>query len=115
MSQLEQENARLHAALRDLTSNPPENSDSRATGRTTRLILRGLIALSDGYNVMIIGKDVTHGQHLAQRIRGLASDWNIPHSPPRVLGFGPDSERSGLRGVTLVDHAAVDAMEGVKR
>lgn len=99
----------LIAALRDVTMNP-KSDDSRASGRTTRLVLRGLIALSEGQNVYIVASTVAHARSLARHMTEEAARFSIKLNVP--IRFGTiESERTGFRGVVLVDHSAIERME----
>jgi hypothetical protein len=100
----------LTAALRDVTMNP-KSDDSRASGRTTRLILRGLIALSEGQKVIVLAARSVHAKNLRSRILLFAKEHGIPVSHGDILSGTFGSERTGFRGVTLIDHYAIEQIE----
>lgn len=107
--------SRLLALTRQLSSNP-KSDDGRESGRTTRLILRGLIALSEGHDVYVVGSTYEHGRRLARQIAIRAKEMRIARDSDdgfeRAIRFGgPDSEMTGFRGVTLLDHFAIERME----
>ena len=101
-------NAELVATVRDLALSP-KSDDTRASGRTTRLILRGLIAMSEGHDVLIVAATSAHAQSLVHRMAGMAVDLHIPFT--NVRGVGRNEPRTGFRGVTLIDHHAIEQME----
>jgi hypothetical protein len=109
----ERRSGHLAGALRDVTLNP-KSDDTRASGRTTRLILRGLIALSEGQDVFVIAATTVHAQTLASQIKRMATQHGIPILDRRILSGVADSERTGFRCVTLVDHHAIERIEEAK-
>lgn len=122
-----------HSKVLDLVrtlSDNPATENSRRTGRTARLVLRAMIALSAGKDVLVVG--LTHQQALSLKvdIERHARGWNIPYDggpwrahgdgaatggdrAPMVRAFTPDTDRAGFRGVTLVDHSVIERMEAV--
>ncbi len=102
--------ARLNVAndlLRSLTFNP--KSDEPASGRTLRMLLRGLIAMSEGHQVFIVAHTWAFARHLADRLRTMAVEHEVPMTQVR---FGaPQSERVAFHGVVLVDHSVTDGGE----
>jgi hypothetical protein len=108
--------------VRDLSLNPSSETETK-TGRTVRLIFRGLIALSLGQSVLIIAANAQRAKDLAALLSRSARNWNIPHEHddvlfggtkvPNITAFGPGSVSTGFSGVTLVDHSAIERMEKV--
>ena len=118
-------NATAIEIIRTLSDNPA-TENSRATGRTARLALRALIALSAGEDVAVVGLNDQHALEMKLRIEKNAMKWRIPYDggmwapresrgerAPMVRAFTMESERSGFKGVVLVDHAVVERMEAV--
>lgn len=99
-----------HEIIRDLSYNP-KLQNNRATGRTTRLILRAMIAISEGQDVLIIAHSLQMAHDLKRKIIDRCRSWHIPVEPPRILEKVPGDARAGFRGVTLVDHYVVEQME----
>jgi hypothetical protein len=106
--ELRRQLAEAHDLLRAATHNPA--GGERASGRTTRMLLRGLIALSEGHRVMVIGATASHGKNLAATLMARAKEWGIPIDMNNaiVVGAGSKSDVAGFRGVTLIDHTVVD-------
>lgn len=100
----------LIIALRDVTMNP-KSDDTRASGRTTRLILRGLIALSEGNNICVIAATTRHARDLRGQIERQAVRFRIPLDERRLLSGNFESERTGFHGVVLIDHYAIEQVE----
>ena len=117
IERLNRRNAELVDTVRDLSFNP-KSDDTRASGRTTRLMLRGLIALSEGHSVCVIAATSSHaaviGRELLTRAAALqiplSEHWS-PDGPPYVIAKGRTEPRTGFRGVTLIDHFAIEQME----
>lgn len=102
--------ARLDGIVRDLSMNPKGHTDGseRTTGRTTRMLLRGLAALSEGHRVLIIASTHECAKSLAARLSACASYMRIQVVELGIEYGGPRAERTGFRGVTLVDHSALE-------
>lgn len=99
--------------IRTLSQNPPAD-DKRASGRTTRLLLRGLIALSEGQNVMILAATTSHAKHLADQLRVKAREFGVPLDDieaPTIRHAWLYAPNVGFRGVTLIDHYAIEKIE----
>lgn len=123
---LQREQAKTLDLLRTLSGNP-STENARSTGRTARLLLRAMIALSAGKDVAVVGLNHQHALAMKVDVERHARGWHIPYDggpaappresrnerPPMVYAFTPDSERTGFRGVTLVDHAVIERMEAV--
>jgi|GEM_PF-2129077 len=118
-------NATAIEIIRTLSDNPA-TENARCSGRTARLALRALIALSAGHDVAVVGLNVRHALEMKLKIERNAMKWHIPYDggmyapresrgerAPMVRAFTPDEDRSGFRGVVLVDHAVIERMEAV--
>lgn len=116
---LQRQQAKTIDLLRTVSDNPA-TENARCSGRTARLILRGLVALSAGKNVLVVGLTEQQALSLKLDLERHARKWKIPFDGdgygkpdplPYVRAFTPDTDRTGLRGVTLVDHSVIERME----
>jgi Flp pilus assembly CpaE family ATPase len=101
---------KLTDLLRDVSWNP-KTQDERASGRTVRLILRALIAISEGWDVCIIAATTHHARDIHDRVVRQANLMGIPMRGIRILHGSPETPRTGFHGVTLVDHFAIEQIE----
>lgn len=101
---------RQAADLLRRASHAPSGGE-RGSGRTTRMLLRSLIALSEGSRVAIVSVTMTHARDLADRLVGMAHRMGIPHEG--LVSWGTSSsDMTGFRGVTSVDHSVTDGLDG---
>lgn len=118
-------NATAIEIIRTLSDNP-STENARCTGRTARLALRALIALSAGHDVAVVGLNAQYALEMKLKIERNAMKWKIPYDggmyapresrgerAPMVRAFAPDDDRGGFRGVVLIDHAVIERMEAV--
>lgn len=95
--------------LRVISMNP--KGGKRLTGRTTRMLLNGLVALSNGHSVLVIAHTCQYAGDLGRRLLREAAHFGIPLSehwspdgPPYVIAKGVNEPRTAFHGVTLIDH-----------
>lgn len=86
-------------------------------GRTTRMTLHAVVALSEGHDVTIVGLTADESVKIAKRVVAVAKGLNIPCA--NVPGSHPDAPRVSVRGMetavlcptpktkVFVDHRAV--------
>ena len=95
--------AEVEDLLRQVSMNP--KGGEHGSGRTTRMLLRGLIALSEGKPVLIAAPISAHAKNLAKRLEWMARQLGVPCEKGLVRSGSTSTERIGFRGVTLVDNA----------
>lgn len=125
--EIERENLKLLDLVRRL-SDHLSLSSSRRTGKTARMLLRALIALSAGHDVAVVGLNPQRALAMKVDIERHCRTWNIPYDggpwrphgdhqargddrAPLVRAATPSTDLEGFRGVTLVDHAVIEQME----
>lgn len=106
---LQQAYASAMRLMRSITGNPPTND--RATGRTTRLILRAMIAVSEGHDVWIVAQSFKQAHELRNKVLERCHSWHIPVTSKRIRSGVPNDNCDGFQGVVLVDHFAIESME----
>lgn len=97
--------------VRSLSDNPPLNTVTSRSGRTTRLILRAMIAVSEGHRVAIVAASFHHAVSLRTKIIERCRSWHIPMIPTDLVAMVVNDNREGFAGVVLIDHYAIEKME----
>lgn len=87
----------------------------RRTGRTTRMLLRAAIAISEGERVVLVGHDARHSSRLQDELRSILVRLGIPFSDKQLLNRGAaDSELRNESGAEVfVDHFAIEQGLGI--